>query len=1215
LGLGVVALACGVAAAPGARADDLTPYSLPVALPAADQSSPPVDPRAPYTPTVLDLIHQLEPSNPPTRSELANAAKLLHGAGAGFGPVASVPTCHNVGPVAPPTAINPGTGQPYSDGRPTNPSIAPLCWTDAQGVLNTFGPQARGSTAPMTLMGLASSFDRRLGNVWGQTEGKEARAFMVTGIFGPQTDLARQPNWIRNLTATGEDPYLSQELVAAQIDGMQGVGAMSQMKHFAVYNGQNQNANTDVQDQALHENYLTPYEGGFVKGQAAAGMCSYQIFRDTSTHLPASVSSLTQPSPFGNIAPPTWALNESHFACEQPLLLNYILRGMWHSQALIGSDYPAIHSTAAILQGADQDMPSPSGFFSDVPVGQGSGFGAATATDPTGDTCADANGNKVACTASTPLTNRTGGYPDPSCPQPGGAPRQCTLVDAVVNGSIPLAVFNQSLARVLYQQERFGMLGCDPTPTARCTNPGGIGTDRTGAAPLPEGPTSGAPQLGTKNGDAAVVERYSEEGATLLKNEGGTLPIKSTDLGDGILVTGAGGNHTIADPTGEASLGFLERNAISPLQQLRNLTGAPGAFTYVPAFDSTGQAVPPTALANQNAAAPTLATGGLSRTSGPGSPAVDKTLDFTTASGRRLAPGNYTWSGYVYVPTADTYTFELQQSADVAAGNVTFTLDGTARTLATASPVYFNGGNGPAAGTINIPGSPTTAGYTEGGLTNRQFSAGALSAGFHAVTVTFNNYTSGARSFRFAYTRDDGDIADAAAAAVGKRLALVFLNDTNAVFNDPGGSSTITNPYSTDPPTISAVSSISPAQINLVRAVAARNPNTVVILNTTNPVLLPFLGSAKAVLEMWFSGQEGGTSTARVLLGQANPSGHTSMTWPRHATDTFWAYDQPAPLYPGDHTGPHLERLSYDFGNGSSAGCANRLAPSPTSCTDENEGIFTGYRYYDKLGIPVMFPFGRGLSYTTFDFSKLTIAKSGHEADVSFDLKNTGQRAGAEVAQVYVGGGPEIPGVQQAVRALRGFERVELAPGDTRRVTIHLDERSFQYWDEVTQTWKFNPGTRTIWVGDADTLDSLPLSGQINFQNPAGNGPGAPGTRPDRTPPRIRLLSSRRQKIKRLRSTGLRFRIGVDEAVRLRVTLAGRFMSRGHRPARGKLRRLVRVTVTRVNAGKTVTVRLKPSASLRRRLRGEKRLPGVLQVRATDVAGNTATRTKLLTFR
>ena len=92
---------------------------------------------------------------------------------------------------------------------------------------------------------------------------------MVTGLFGPQTDLDRLPNWGRNLTTNGEDPYLSDEIVASQINGIQGVGAMSEMKHFVVYNGQNQNANTDVQDQALHELWLTPYEDGFVNGRAA----------------------------------------------------------------------------------------------------------------------------------------------------------------------------------------------------------------------------------------------------------------------------------------------------------------------------------------------------------------------------------------------------------------------------------------------------------------------------------------------------------------------------------------------------------------------------------------------------------------------------------------------------------------------------------------------------------------------------------------------------------------------------------------------------------------------------------------------------------------------------------------------------------------------------------------------------------------------------------
>jgi beta-glucosidase len=262
----------------------------------------------------------------------------------------------------------------------------------------------------MTLMGLGSTFDRSLGNAWGQTAGTESRAFMVTGLFGPQTDLDRLPNWGRNLTTTGEDPYLSQELVAAQINGMQGVGAMSQMKHFAVYNGQNQNLNTDIQDQPLHETYLTPYEGGFVDGKAAATMCSYQLFRDTSPYLPNTVSSITTPSPFSTgAAPTTWPLNESHFSCEQPLILTYILRDLWGSQAFVGSDYPATHSTSAILQGEDQEMPTQAGFFSATHV-----LTAGQQTDPTGSTCADATGAAVSC--SSPAAIHVGGFPGAGCP-------------------------------------------------------------------------------------------------------------------------------------------------------------------------------------------------------------------------------------------------------------------------------------------------------------------------------------------------------------------------------------------------------------------------------------------------------------------------------------------------------------------------------------------------------------------------------------------------------------------------------------------------------------------------------------------------------------------------------------------------------------------------------------------------------------------------------
>jgi hypothetical protein len=160
------------------------------------------------------------------------------------------------------------------------------------------------------------------------------------------------------------------------------------------------------------------------------------------------------------------------------------------------------------------------------------------------------------------------------------------------------------------------------------------------------------------------------------------------------------------------------------------------------------------------------------------------------------------------------------------------------------------------------------------------------------VTITFDNTSSAPASFRFAYSRANGDIADAAAAAQGKKLAIVFLNDR-------GATTTIPNPYGSSPATISAPAQLSAQNTQLVDAVAAANPNTVVVLNTTNPVLTPWLGQVKSVLEMWFSGQEGGTSTARLLLGLADPSGHTDITWPANATDTLWGFDETKKLYPG----------------------------------------------------------------------------------------------------------------------------------------------------------------------------------------------------------------------------------------------------------------------------------------------------------------------------
>src|ERR1035437_8113458 len=206
---------------------------------------------------------------------------------------------------------------------------------------------------------------------------------------------------------------------------------------------------TQISDQALHQIYLTPYEAGFVNGRAAATMCSYQIWQDTSTTLPSSVSSLSSTaalSPYATAGqnPQTWPLTESHYSCEQPLTLTYALRNLWGSQAMGGSDYPATHSTSAIFQGEAQEQPTTNGYFSDsnsLSTTSSGGFGGPPfAFDPTGDTCADASGNAESC--ATPGAVHVAGVPGSGCPATG-----CTLVQAVANGSAPLLRFNRSEER------------------------------------------------------------------------------------------------------------------------------------------------------------------------------------------------------------------------------------------------------------------------------------------------------------------------------------------------------------------------------------------------------------------------------------------------------------------------------------------------------------------------------------------------------------------------------------------------------------------------------------------------------------------------------------------------------------------------------------------------------------------------------------------------
>jgi beta-glucosidase len=191
---------------------------------------------------------------------------------------------------------------------------------------------------------------------------------------------------------------------------------------------------------------------------------------------------------------------------------------------------------------------------------------------------------------------------------------------------------------------------------------------------------------------------------------------------------------------------------------------------------------------------------------------------------------------------------------------------------------------------------------------------------------------------------------------------------------------------------------------------------------------------------MWYPGDAGGPATANVLLGKANPAGRLPITWPQELKQMV-AQDP-------EH---HSERT-----NGGIDGK-----------TTYSEGIFMGYRWFDQQNLKPLFPFGHGLSYTTFQYSSAKVVRTKDGGlDVSFTVKNNGRVAGDEVAQVYLGAPDKPPaGAQFAVRSLVQFERVAIEPGQTKNLTLHVEPRRLQFWSTAKQRWETAVGARKVEIG------------------------------------------------------------------------------------------------------------------------------------------------------
>jgi beta-glucosidase len=233
----------------------------------------------------------------------------------------------------------------------------------------------------------------------------------------------------------------------------------------------------------------------------------------------------------------------------------------------------------------------------------------------------------------------------------------------------------------------------------------------------------------------------------------------------------------------------------------------------------------------------------------------------------------------------------------------------------------------------------------------------------------------------------------------------------------------------------------------LIRAVSAANPNTIVVLETGGPVLTPWRSQVKGVVEAWYPGEQGGTAIAHVLFGDLDPSGHLPVTFPNSESQEPTANNPSA--YPG-------------------------VANQETY----KEGVFVGYRWFSTHHLRPAFPFGFGLSYTHFAYGHLTIRRIPGAAVIVATVTNTGSRAGADVAQLYLGL-PSLPGVPQPPEQLKRLAKVTLRPGQSQRVTFALDPRALSYWDTTAGGWRIAPGCYRVMVGDSSAR--LPLRAALPF--------------------------------------------------------------------------------------------------------------------------------------
>ena len=518
-----------------------------------------------------------------------------------------------------------------------------------------------------------------------------------------------------------------------------------------------------------------------------------------------------------------------------------------------------------------------------------------------------------------------------------------------------------------------------------------------------------------------IALRSARESAVLLKNDADTLPLDRNKLKTLLVV---GPDAYPGYPVGGGSAGVVPFHEVSILEGFTSALGGSVNVLYDRGLPSLGELARSTSYARDNAGTqPGLKLETFLNQDLSGQPFTTRTIETLDTGGGRRSGG-----GFGDDPTA------MMQHFNSSDHRVSHRISGFYIAAVSGSYILAVQSDGENAGKrVFVDDKLVVDGWNLVRAVQPSVTV-PLSAGPHRLVV--EQWQGNPFYGRLALAIADANkiVTPHALAMAAKADAVIVAAGQSPDSESEGGDRSFSLPYGQD---------------QLINAMAAVNPHTIVTITAGGNVdSTAWIDHVPALLQNWYNGQEGGTALAEIILGQVNPSGRLPVTFERRAEDnpTFNNY------YPEGGS----KRVLY------------------------KEGIFVGYRGYEHNNTQPLFPFGYGLSYTSFSFSNLRVVPEFNSAEphvtVFFDVKNTGTRAGAAVGEVYVG--EDHPSVPRPLHELKGFERVQLNAGETRHVSVTLDPRAFSFYDVESKSWKINSGSFTISVGD--NVQHLPLRATVD---------------------------------------------------------------------------------------------------------------------------------------